>query len=246
MNPKIRFNGFLQPFPAADSGPRTPSQAPHVSQIAQDFLHYLGKRWIYEHTPPNTADELARFDVREAIKDYRAYLSAGGLAPVDDAFTIEEAYLVTQIAAQKPLVCLLNDEYSEIEVARIGRIRLLPAAEMVRTLEQSYKVKLDTRGNIPDQVRQAGGLCPMYLTLVYDGKSGHCIVLTGIDQETGRLVIWDSWPVRSLLCEGQNEAGVVAEPVSDDFSYWSISAAEARRVFCAAFVPCDDLIQGRV
>jgi hypothetical protein len=82
-----------------------------------------------------------------------------------------------------------------------------------------------------------------YITLVFDGEIGHCIMVTGLQKDSDRLVIWDPWPLRSLLCSENNIAGVAAEllPSDDDSPFWSISAEELSKVIYATFVPIEVL-----
>jgi hypothetical protein len=72
---------------------------------------------------------------------------------------------------------------------------------------------------------------------VYDGVTGHCILLRGIERKTGRLIYWDPWPLRSLLCVDKNKAGVAAQVVPGGKIFWTLSPEEMSRVLYSVFVP---------
>ena len=223
---------------------RLRAESPHVDERLTTFFHYIGHIWIQSHNPPQTAEELSAFDIREVIEEYRAYQASGGSVPIDQGLDLEASYFVVQILAQAPLVCLLNKEKEDISTPRMARVRHLPPGELIASLQRSYSDRLDTSKPINDQIKRdyevdrPGESTPLYSTLVHDGETGHCIILIGVEQGSGRLVLWDPWPLGSLLCYENNIAGVDAKPVlSGEEGYWTISVEEMVRVLYAVLVP---------
>lgn len=182
------------------------------------------------------------------IEEYRAYQASGGNVPIDQGLDLEASYFVAQILAQAPLVCLLNKEKEDISTPRMARVRHLPPGKLIASLQQSYVDRLDTSKPINDQIKRqygtfgqvdrSGESTQFYSTLVYDGETGHCIILIGVEQGSGRLVLWDPWPLGSLLCYENNIAGVDAQHVlSGEEGYWTISVEEMVRVLYAVLIP---------
>ena len=75
---------------------------------------------------------------------------------------------------------------------------------------------------------------------VFDGQSGHAIVLRGYDPRTKRFYYDDPWPERSLLCHEYNLAGVDAQPARpagpNSKTVWALSEEELARVVYAVFI----------
>ncbi|MHC4238576.1 MAG: hypothetical protein ACYSUC_02290 [Planctomycetota bacterium] len=71
-------------------------------------------------------------------------------------------------------------------------------------------------------------------TLHYDGKTGHCITMQEYDNMKDRFTYYDPWPLKSLLCQENNIAGVDAQP--EEGKSWSITSTELEHVVFASFV----------
>lgn len=225
---------FSGTTPPVSLSARTPT---NLDQILQEFFHYMGHIWVHNHNPPQTVDDLSAFNISEAVDAYRSYQSSGGNVPIDKGLDLESTYLMAQVLAQKPFICLLNREKEDISTPRMARVRHLLPGELIAVLQRNYLAKLDTGEFIRNQVDRSGNVASMYTTLVYDGETGHCIILVGVEQGSDRLVLWDPWPLGSLLCYENNIAGVAAKPVPSGETYWTVSVEEMARVVYAVFVP---------
>ena len=75
---------------------------------------------------------------------------------------------------------------------------------------------------------------PYAITLYHDGSIGHCITLIKNDANTNRFIYHDPWPTTSLLCIGNNRAGIDARRVGKQI--WSITENELESVIFASFV----------
>lgn len=237
MKRPIHFSGKVGPISDAMSG-----YSRDVNGMMQDFYHYMGHVWVQNFDPPQSADELAHFDIGEVIGRYRAHQAAGKPIPMDKGLGLVSSYLVTQIVASTPLVCLLNSAIAQEDAStteRMARVRFLAPQDLIAILLKKSRARLNTHKDIGDQITRWGALCPMYTTLIYDeeGDMGHCIVQVGVENKSERLIIWDPWPLRSLLCRENNKAGVAAEAVASDEPFWTVSPAELASVLYAIFMP---------
>lgn len=232
----ITFGGAGRATTPSLIGAGPPAGNGSVSELLQDFIHYLGKIWIQDHPVSQDAQALARFDMAEPINDYRMYRRAGREVPVDDGFDLEQSYLVAQLVAHTPLTCLRNTAMPEVPTKRIARLSSLPPAELVQEVFRRFPVQLSIRRPIADQLDRWRGLARSASALVYDGNVGHCVLLYGVDHKTQRVIYWDPWPLRSLLCQENNRAGVAAQAVPTGEFFWTISADELARVLFAVLV----------
>jgi hypothetical protein len=234
MSQQIHFSGKVGPI---SSG--IPGYSRDVSGLVQEFFHYLGHIWVQNFDPPQSADELARFAIGDVIEAYRVYRAARGAIPMDDGLDLVSSYLVAQIIARAPLICLLNNAiaHEDATTTRMARVRALSPQDLIAFLQGKNRARLNTHKDIGGQIRRWGALCPMYTTLVYDGEIGHCIVQVGVEHKSERLIIWDPWPLRSLLCQENNRAGVAADAVTSEEPFWTVSSAELSSVLYAIFIP---------
>lgn len=233
----IRFGGpGASPTPSGVVGPWPPQGPGGVEFMVQDFFHYLGKIWLdrQNHTPQD-AHELSSFKLAPVIAAYRAYRSAGHQVPLDEGLDLEQSYLVTQLVARRPLTCLLNAEMSELATPKMARVRILSATDLVAEVGRRFKVEIDTNRDVAGQLQRWGSLAPFFVALVFDGETGHCILLRGVERRTGRLIYWDPWPLRSLLCIESNKAGVSAQLVPSGEFFWTLDPDSMTRVLCAVF-----------
>jgi len=239
MKRSILFSGLVSPFPVGtNQGSLNESRSNDLSSLLQDFFHYMGKIWTLSTQDPT------HFKISEVVDSYKEYRAINGNVSITEGLNLEESYFVTLIVAPIPLVCLLNREQPDTSTARMSRLRRLSSKEIVSLLHQSYGVKLNTKKGVSEQLQNwwDNKLCPRYITLVFDGETGHCIMITGIEKDSDRFVVWDPWPLRSLLCIENNIAGVAAEPVPSDEPFWTISPASLAKVMYATFVPNELLV----
>ena len=237
ISDRIRFGGpGVRP-----SAPGWPTGAVGDSNdlefLLQHFFHYAGKIWLLENDLPQDADGLARFDTSRTILDYRRYRTDGGEVPLDDGLDVEESFLLAQLVVGKPLSCLLNSAMPETPTARIGRVIRLEPDALLDAVRKRWPVAVDTRQPVKGQIDRWGALAPAFTTLVYDGFTGHCILLRGVERGTGRILYWDPWPLRSVLCAENNEAGANAELIDEDSWMWALEPDAMARVLFAVFVP---------
>ncbi|GAA4512737.1 MULTISPECIES: hypothetical protein [Nonomuraea] len=233
MTELIRFGGPAPPAAVAGGGPTD------LSGLMQEFLHYLAKIWLLEHESPHDAAGLARFDLDRVIADYREHRARNREIPLGDGLDVEESFLLTQIVAGRPLRCLLNSAMPEVPTARIERITSLDPAALVQDVRGRWKIELDARTPMSGQLARWGTLAPAFTALVYDRVKGfgHCVLLRGVERASGSFVYWDPWPLRSLLCAENNEAGADARLVDQDQFLWALEPASMERVLFAVFVP---------
>lgn len=210
-----------------------------MSALVQRLLHYTAKIWIHQHPPPLTQMELAQFPLERVIADYRNYFAAGERIPLDQGLDLEESYLLAQVVAQRPLQCLLNLSFADLTTPSV-RMSALQPEELVNRVAKAYRVRLQCRRDVAGQLERWGKLCPAHTALVWDGETGHCVMIVGIDKGTERVVYWDPWPLLSLLCAENNVAGVDAQPVSSGEPFWTISKDELAQVIVAVFIQASE------
>jgi hypothetical protein len=236
MKEPLHFSGITASQQDANTS-APPATLTGVAALLQEFYHYVGHIWLEDHDPPQERQELAGFRISDLVSSYKIYRAEGGDIRLHEGLGLERTYLLTQLVARTPLVCLLNSEQPDTSTPRMSRLRPMPPAELLDALQQRCKVRLNTGKDIAGQTSRWGNLCPSHIMLVHDGETGHCVVLTGFEQGSNRPIIWDPWPLRSLLCSENNIAGVAAEPVRSDEPFWTVSAEEFARVIYAAFIP---------
>src|SRR3990172_3041777 len=135
-----------------------------------------------------------------ATKEGRAYYGD----PSTGGATIEQAWR-TQFAITGALqVCLLKEGEHKVSTAAIPRSLQLTADELISSLSRA--------------VREPGHACQ---TFIFDGKAGHCVVLTRYDDSGASFIYFDPWPESSFLCSGNNSAGVAAEP--EEPRHWRVT-----------------------
>jgi len=194
--------------------------------MMQTYFHYIGKVWIHHNPVPLTDDGLKDFDPLVAKPDYDAFLSGGGVVPVDEGMDLEEMWLFSQLISKCEMNCLLNSNSPGPPPGRIRHLVSLPA----KTLVMQLVLMLQNPA-----VNEEG----MMSLLVYDGFFGHVINANTFDQELGRFVYYDPWPGTSLLCKQCNRAGVDAQPAQPPYDprLWTLSAEEMQKVIYAVMVP---------
>lgn len=160
---------------------------------------------------------------------------------MNSGLNLEQSFLLQRIIGQKPLTCFLNANQPYVLETGTTRTYTGTPYEIIAFLYNHYRVRLSTNHNIHGQSRRWGNqLSPSCTTLLYDGESGHSVVLYGIEEKTNRFIFWDPQPPRSFLCAENNRVGVAAEPVASGEPFWTISADEFAMILYAVFVEMDD------
>lgn len=152
----------------------------------------------------------------QAYKEFAALPENKGVYAGSDGATLEQAWLVFTLFGIEPQ-CVLVREMPVEAVARISTLTHLSAPELMELLKKLQAA----RGELNVS------------TLYYDGRTGHAIRLTAYHPDSDRFVYHDPWPLKSLLCAENNDAGIEAQP---EGSRWSVTAAELEQVIFASFI----------
>jgi hypothetical protein len=211
--------------------PDEPVWPPEEEVLRSDegFLHYVSTVWVHEHAPPTELPALAEFDVHSLVPLFHEFLAAGKRSP-RRGMTIEEHWLMGQIVSRQPLTCLQNARQPTQPLGRISRVRRVSPDELVAELTAFYGDP-DLAWAYPDAAIPNAPV----LTLTYDGKVGHAIVVWTVHEDT--VHFQDPWPTRSLLCAGKNAAGVAAEESDLVAHAWRLTLGELGRVVYQVLLP---------
>lgn len=211
-----------------------------VADSLKLFYHYIHKVWVNSHFVPTEPNQLRSFDVVSLMPEFRIYMGNGGILDVSKGATLEETWLGLQLLLRQPLTCLINAQQPLQPNGRITRQLFLQPNELVEEFRRMFPVQLNPKNDIQGQMTRWGELSRSYLTLVYDGKVGHCVSFVGTNNKRDSFIYFDPMPSRSLLCQENNQAGVSAELANDKEWFWVIPADQLERVIYAVFKPTRD------
>ena len=192
----------------------------------QEFFQWVGSVWVDRNEVPTSAEELAGFDIASLIPEYRAYIAAGGQVDMEHGLSIQQVWLMGQLTAGAPLVCVINTLQPPQPSKRVTQLFPLNGNGIIEMLRQLFQA--------------TPGL--LMTTGVYDGDAiVHVITLQGMDAETGNILFYDPWPGRSLLCEENNSAGVAAGLAPGKANVWMLPPESMASVIHFVLVPMTDL-----
>lgn len=236
MDNIIYFSGAFRKY-SDEQTRRTIYELPQsVHEVFQEFGHYIATIWVHQNEVPESAEALSIFDPVLLIPEYKAYIASGGKVETERGLTLEETWMLSQIFKKEPLICLLNTQQPPQPSNRITRKILLTPDKIIEVLQKAFPVRLNSH-DIQGQTQRWGNLSPIYQMLVFDGVSGHCLSLIGIDRRTTSFVYWDPWPGSSLLCRGQNVGNVAAVPCLSGERFWLLTPNDLERVIYAVLLP---------
>ena len=207
-------------------------QAFSIDAMFQGFGHFLGTIWVHKNEVPTNTQSLATFDPVSLIPEYKAFIANGGHVPTHRGLTVEETWLTEQLFFREPLIVLLNHEQPPQPTQRVTRKTLLAPGDLIAFIQRAFLDLEDWQDIDQGQKRTFS-----YTMLVFDGKSGHTVVLLSIDQNTGAFRYFDPWPGRSLLCRENNSAGVAAAPCPSGKRLWLITPNDLKKVIYAVMMP---------
>ncbi len=121
---------------------------------------------------------------------------------------------------QRPYTLLVSSAQPGQPYERVVRKAFLAPAEITRAL----RLALQLHGP--------------FMTLSFDGRTGHCILMRAEDRDTGDFLFHDPWPGRSLLCVENNEAGVDAR-LDPNGAGWLITPSDLEKVVFAVVMDTD-------
>ncbi len=225
----------------------------HRTQFDNDpetqFRGYIGRIWVNEHKVPDSDEELCLIDLDALREAHRDFVGNGGKQPARGA-TLEESYLLFMITLRTRAICMINIQQPIQPAGRIFHKAFLDPGLLVRSLRQA----LESRTFRSFIGRGLTGTAPllrhelraseedwgsMYTVLTYDGETGHAITVCGWDPSTDSFIYHDPWPGISLLCAGNNVAGVSAYPYLSHLNerLWLIGHTDMERVIYAYTMP---------
>jgi hypothetical protein len=215
----IRFGGAEDKRPVR-TGPRNLDTL-SVFHFMIELRAWIATVWCHENQPPLEASELATFDQLRLIPEFRARY-ADDWAKADRPLSLEEIWVMQQLAFRSPVMCLVSEPFAEQATEQIRHRRVLRPVVLLRLLHMHYCVsRVATR----------------FTCLEYDGVVGHCITLDGVDAQVDAFRFYDSWGKRSLLCRENNHAGVDALADPRVPNAWLIDASQLMKVVVAVLVP---------
>jgi hypothetical protein len=240
MTQQILFGGSA-PLTSPDTALSWPPEGDDATEILfQEFCHFLAKIWLRDnHRATLDPQNISEVALTSAIEEYRIYRSAGHDIHLDEGLDLEQNYLVAQIVASMPLVCLLNKTMPFAPSPRITRIRHLSVTELTDEVNRRCSMEFDTARNMIAQIMNMREQAPGIPALLFDGVAGHCIMLRGKERGSGRLVCWDPIGMRSFLCPGNNRIGVAAQLVPSGEYFWTLPIFDLIRMLYGIFVPLE-------
>jgi len=195
-------------------GPNTPVRPdPYTKETDLDafdkaefkavFGEWLMQCWMEDAHVPNTAEELADFNLDDLIPKFRKEFKAGSWKRMKAGrgATAEQFILYLQLVNRKPCILLVNQELPWVKSDTI-RQKAMSGFHIVGILSM-YMIKAKENNQLD------AGASPVML---YDGQIGHVITARTLSDDKDWISYDDpTWPgAKSMLCEGENAAGVKA------------------------------------
>jgi len=131
------------------------------------------------------------------VMDFRNSYEAGDWKKLDRGLNVDELCLSSELTLGAKLMCIYHPDIDDGTLDRVERKRGFDAGDMAAFASDYFAFK-------------AGAPRHGVITLVHDGQNGHCIVLLDADPKGALFAYHDPWPGRSILCAGENIAGVDA------------------------------------
>jgi hypothetical protein len=152
--------------------------------------------------------------------------------------TLQELAILLEFSTGQGYMAFINSNGPATKTPRITRKLMLDADSILELVTVHYTLKGTGRRH------------PL-AALFYDGNIGHCISLLDIAPDGTQFAYHDPWPGQSLLCAGQNAAGVAATSLgstkvhfgsarSVETPVWGVTRDELARVIVATFIELPD------
>ena len=205
--------------------------------LAEDIASWAGRVWIHRHPLPPPA-ELRDFDILSLEPEFRDYIDAHGGTLFDSGLTLREIWASQQLYSAQPMVLFVARRYANQRLESVEPKRVCDPADLV-WLIGAMCTELDSRG-------------PTLNVLVSDGRSGHTIMVAGLNGfsfvhprgdtvGSGWFSFHDPWPARSLLAPERDFDRVRALEDIGRPPSWLISPADLDRVVAGFLLPVDVL-----
>lgn len=189
----------------------TPEQAENSR-----FARFVTKVWIYQNPVPDAANELLEFDVAGLRQPLHRYEADGGVLHRDGRVggSLYETWAAHQLFEKRRYSVLLKESSAASQpIDGIPRVGLASSVELA--------------DHLIDRLPRAGEGNEADISALMDlGGFGHVIRLRSRASDGASLQYWDTWPGPSLLCDGNNHAGIRAQLASQAPIRWSLTRSE--------------------
>jgi hypothetical protein len=205
----------------------------------EELARWCAAVWMHEHELP-VGPDLAAFDLFDVEREARAYLDEHGDDALNRGLTLEEIWGSQQLYWREPAALMISRRFSDQPLSRVGDLLMLGDSQaLVFLLAGIFAGPSDGQEMLGVNV------------LVSDGRSGHTIVLNGLNTveyqhprgdlvRAGWFSFHDPWPARSLLAP-EREYGVnVLEDVARP-PFWLISPEDLDRILVGFVLSVRDL-----
>jgi hypothetical protein len=195
------------------------------------IVYLNGDDYEYRKDVPAEEDPLL-------LLQFKQEYEAGAWRQLGRGLTLQELALLFEFSTGQGFMAFINTGGPATKTPRITRKLMLDADAILELVTINYALE------------GSGRRRPLPV-LFYDGKIGHCISLLDADPAGERFAYHDPWPGRSLLCSGNNAAGISATSLgttkihftperSVETPVWGVTREELARVIVAAFVMLTD------
>jgi hypothetical protein len=210
-----------------------------VDDRREELARWCALVWLPEHELPEGAD-LAAFDLFDLETEALAYLDTHGGESLNRGLTLEEIWASQQLYWREPAGLLVTERFTEQPLSRVDdRLKIADSQALVYLLAGML-------------VGPIGGYEMTNVNiLVTDGRSGHTIMLNGLNTveyrhprgdlvRAGWFSFHDPWPARSLLASERGYGVNVLEDVARP-PFWLISPDDLNRVIVGFVLSLSDL-----
>jgi hypothetical protein len=215
----------------------TPYMLPDDGDVAKwkdDIAAWAGRIWCHANEMPE-GPELRAFDLMSLKEQFREYIGREGPGLYKRGMSLEEIWCSTQLYNAAPHVLLLNERFAQAATERIAIKRLLKADVLVWLIGMMCS-QFEVR-------------TPAIRVLVTNGRSGHTIVIAGMNGvafehprggrvKPGWFSLHDPWPARSLLSPAHGYPIEVLEDITRP-PLWLVSPADLSEIVVALMVDID-------
>jgi tetratricopeptide (TPR) repeat protein len=182
------------------------------------FLAWLGTNYAAQPDAPRDAQALASYDKWALIPRFRAEWETGRVSI--GGTSMEASVSSMELELRQPVMCLIASNYSDQPAGRISRKRFSDPKYLAAALARNLR----------------SWSTSSIAALLYDGRIGHCVLVTGSSVDEQSIRFRDPWPGESLVFAGRSEGQCIV-PDPEYPGEWRIPTAAFATVLVALQIP---------